>query len=296
MPYKTSHSNGFASAAELALRVLFGEEFAAAAEPDFVESLVTHQHEWGAVLQSIWSIAGGTPIVTSAIATLPAKPTDRALAVPASGHEGNGSAPAMAQPAAVAEPAPAAGGVAAAPATGVVVFNPSDSDPADEGPTRDRPWKYEEVRDELVALFEESTGYPASVLEDDADLEADLAIDSVKQVEALGKLRERYQLMLEDTFAIRDYRTIRTATTYLVDRLNRERLARRRHCEKVRGPGGAGYRQQSRLRARHQPGAVRRGRQGGPELPPEPGRRPGTGPADHGGRRSGNLRGGRHGR
>jgi acyl carrier protein len=201
MTRASNHSGSATSSTELALRVLFGDAFTANLEPSFVESLTVHQDEWAVLLRSIWTIAGGTPTVLNALAVAPVEPTSRALP----------AAPPQAPP----PPAPEA------PA--VEVFNPSGSE--DNGrPTREQAWQYEEVRDELKALFEESTGYPEEVLEEDADLEADLAIDSVKQVEALGKLRERYELQLEDNFAIRDYRTIRKAATYLVDRLNRDRL------------------------------------------------------------------------
>ena len=44
----------------------------------------------------------------------------------------------------------------------------------------------------LVAVVAEKTGYPAETLAADMDLEADLGVDSIKRVEILGALQERY--------------------------------------------------------------------------------------------------------
>ena len=44
----------------------------------------------------------------------------------------------------------------------------------------------EQIRERLLALVSERTGYPAEMLELDADLEGDLGIDSIKRVEIAG--------------------------------------------------------------------------------------------------------------
>ncbi|HEU4759321.1 MAG TPA: SDR family NAD(P)-dependent oxidoreductase [Dehalococcoidia bacterium] len=44
----------------------------------------------------------------------------------------------------------------------------------------------------LVAIVSERTGYPPEVIELDADLEADLGIDSIKRIEILGTLRQSF--------------------------------------------------------------------------------------------------------
>src|SRR5262249_7741115 len=48
------------------------------------------------------------------------------------------------------------------------------------------------VLDHLRRLISERTGYPPELLADDADLEADLGIDSVKRCEVLGALQRAY--------------------------------------------------------------------------------------------------------
>ncbi|WEV52424.1 SDR family NAD(P)-dependent oxidoreductase [Bifidobacterium sp. ESL0704] len=50
----------------------------------------------------------------------------------------------------------------------------------------------------LVDVFCEVTGYPRDVLDPDMDLEGDLGIDSVKQMEALGKVADRLGLDSQD--------------------------------------------------------------------------------------------------
>ncbi|WEV47402.1 SDR family NAD(P)-dependent oxidoreductase [Bifidobacterium sp. ESL0690] len=50
----------------------------------------------------------------------------------------------------------------------------------------------------LVDVFCEVTGYPSDVLDPDMDLEGDLGIDSVKQMEALGKVADRLGLDPQD--------------------------------------------------------------------------------------------------
>ncbi|WP_434444269.1 phosphopantetheine-binding protein [Lentzea sp. E54] len=205
MPERTSMLD---PAVELAARVLFGDELLTALGPGFVHSLTEQPAAWASALTSIWTISRGA------------------------GPAGNGAAPAVAAPA----PAPVAVAPTPPPAKAdaprfadspaeLDFFDPSAGDGAETAvEKRDTPWEYEEVRAEFVKLLEEATGYPAEVLDDDADLEADLAIDSVKQVEALGKLREHYQLLFEEDFSIVDHRTIRSLAGHLTDRLNRERL------------------------------------------------------------------------
>ncbi|WP_293064412.1 MULTISPECIES: type I polyketide synthase [unclassified Moorena] len=48
------------------------------------------------------------------------------------------------------------------------------------------------IRQTLLDVVSEKTGYPAEMLELDMDMEADLGIDSIKRVEILGALQEMY--------------------------------------------------------------------------------------------------------
>ena len=48
------------------------------------------------------------------------------------------------------------------------------------------------VRKELLAVVSDKTGYPVDTLDLDMDVEADLGIDSIKRVEIMGAMRERF--------------------------------------------------------------------------------------------------------
>lgn len=64
--------------------------------------------------------------------------------------------------------------------------------------------------DIVRALIAEKTGYPTDMLEDDMDLEGELGVDSIKQVEILSALRDRYPSLPEvDPEQITELRTIR---------------------------------------------------------------------------------------
>lgn len=67
------------------------------------------------------------------------------------------------------------------------------------------------VSAEIVrGLIAEKTGYPTDMLEDDMDLEGELGVDSIKQVEILSALRDRYPSLPEvDPEQMAELRTIR---------------------------------------------------------------------------------------
>ena len=44
----------------------------------------------------------------------------------------------------------------------------------------------------MLQVVSEKTGYPAEMLELEMDMEADLGIDSIKRVEILGTMQEKY--------------------------------------------------------------------------------------------------------
>ncbi len=73
-----------------------------------------------------------------------------------------------------------------------------------------------ELEPVLLAIVSEKTGYPSEMLELDMDMEADLGIDSIKRVEILGALQERFpssaQPNLED---LAELRTLAQIATYM---------------------------------------------------------------------------------
>jgi len=71
----------------------------------------------------------------------------------------------------------------------------------------------------LIAELVKRTGYPEDMLEPELDLEAELGIDTVKQVAALAAVREQYGLPPDPTFRMQDARTLKQAVAYLVSRV-----------------------------------------------------------------------------
>ncbi|WP_244609724.1 acyltransferase domain-containing protein [Bifidobacterium moukalabense] len=70
------------------------------------------------------------------------------------------------------------------------------SEPSKPAVTTPRPTA-DDVRTALLDALCEVTGYPAEVIDPDMDLEADLGIDSVKQMQALGTVAERIGIQPE---------------------------------------------------------------------------------------------------
>ncbi|MEU7137112.1 SDR family NAD(P)-dependent oxidoreductase [Streptomyces sp. NPDC046261] len=73
-----------------------------------------------------------------------------------------------------------------APPAPVAPPPPPAAEPEAGGPGTD------EVRGQLLDIVSAKTGYPAEMLEGGMEIEADLGIDSIKRVEIMGTLRERF--------------------------------------------------------------------------------------------------------
>ena len=96
----------------------------------------------------------------------PAPVSGRPLAVPSGNHQ-NGKAAGLA-----------------------AVRAPELRSPSDDS-SSDHPTASERAAAILIDVVAEKTGYPASVLDLDMQLDADLGIDSIKRVEILSALRDR---------------------------------------------------------------------------------------------------------
>ncbi len=75
------------------------------------------------------------------------------------------------------------------------------------------------VLEKLIALVGEKTGYPRDLLDPNLDMEADLGIDTVKQAELFGAIRDAYNLPQEQNIQIKDYPTLRKVAGYVTSRL-----------------------------------------------------------------------------
>ena len=71
------------------------------------------------------------------------------------------------------------------------------------------------MREEIRTVIAEKTGYPPDMLEDDMDLEAELGVDSIKQVEILSTLRDRHPSLPEiEPEQVAELRTIRLLSDF----------------------------------------------------------------------------------
>lgn len=64
------------------------------------------------------------------------------------------------------------------------------------------------IKDRVLSLVAEKTGYPVDMLDLDLDLEADLGVDTVKQAEVFAAVREQYGISRDDKLRLRDFPTL----------------------------------------------------------------------------------------
>jgi acyl transferase domain-containing protein/acyl carrier protein len=76
----------------------------------------------------------------------------------------------------------------------------------------------DEVRERVMTIISEKTGYPPEMLEMDLDLEADLGIDTVKQAEMFAAIRAAYDIPRDDTLRLRDFPTLAHTVNFVYDR------------------------------------------------------------------------------
>lgn len=76
----------------------------------------------------------------------------------------------------------------------------------------------EDVKDRVLDLVVEKTGYPREMLDLDLDLEADLGIDTVKQAEMFAAIREMYKITRDENRKLRDYPTLAHVIRFVNER------------------------------------------------------------------------------
>jgi malonyl CoA-acyl carrier protein transacylase len=74
-----------------------------------------------------------------------------------------------------------------------------------------------EVADKIVDMIASKTGYPKDMLDLDLDMEADLGIDTVKQAELFGMIRESFGIPKQESISLKDYPTIRHCVKFVMD-------------------------------------------------------------------------------
>ena len=75
-----------------------------------------------------------------------------------------------------------------------------------------------DVKERVLALVVEKTGYPKEMLDLDLDLEADLGVDTVKQAEMFAAIRELYAIPRDETVRLRDFPTLSHVIKFVHDR------------------------------------------------------------------------------
>ena len=73
-----------------------------------------------------------------------------------------------------------------------------------------------EIQPKLVGVVVKHTGYPEDFIEMDQDLEGELGIDTVKQAEIMGDVREIFSLPVDEDFVLADHPTLNHFVSYIV--------------------------------------------------------------------------------
>lgn len=105
------------------------------------------------------------------------------------------------------------------------------SEPLSENPAAST-INLDKITQSLLAIVSEKTGYPSEMLETGMDMEADLGIDSIKRVEILGAMQEKYpQLPAIDPASLSDMRTLEQIIQYMTSSVPQST-----HTESVQPP------------------------------------------------------------
>ena len=73
-----------------------------------------------------------------------------------------------------------------------------------------------EIEAVVLEVVVEHTGYPEDFIELDQDLEGELGIDTVKQAEMMGDIRERFSLPVDESFSLAEHPTLNHFVKYIV--------------------------------------------------------------------------------
>ncbi|MFM9197458.1 MAG: phosphopantetheine-binding protein, partial [Planctomycetia bacterium] len=76
-----------------------------------------------------------------------------------------------------------------------------------------------EIEAFLIDFVVEQTGYPREIVELDADLEADLGIDSIRKAQLFGEIGQKYGLKADDSVSLDEFPTLRHLLGYMLPRV-----------------------------------------------------------------------------
>ncbi|MCF8091457.1 MAG: acyltransferase domain-containing protein, partial [Desulfotignum sp.] len=159
------------------------------------------------IIDNTLCVVGGDP-AAAALETQPQTTRVPAMPAPAASMpSGAGSMPRATDAAASAPASAPAGRQDPAAATDL-------SGTAGSGAGQDSALAAEKIKQVIAA----QTGYTPDMLENDLDLEADLGIDTVKQVEIFGKIATQFGFPVPDDLKLRDLNTIDKLAAYVAAR------------------------------------------------------------------------------
>jgi acyl transferase domain-containing protein len=85
-------------------------------------------------------------------------------------------------------------------------------------PTAAEPPSDDPVRERVLAIVAEKTGYPRDMLDLDLDLEADLGVDTVKQADVFSAVRAAFDIPRDENLKLRDFPTLAHVIQFVHDR------------------------------------------------------------------------------
>ena len=114
------------------------------------------------------------------------------------------------------------------------------------------PAEADELTTSLVRFVCEQTGYPEELVELDADLEADLGIDSIKKAQLLGEMRERYGFAVAGVkqLSLADFPTLRSIREFIETEWRKADFRGRVHADQERDPQDRQYARHARYAPR----------------------------------------------
>ncbi len=80
----------------------------------------------------------------------------------------------------------------------------------------------ESVKDKILTIVSEKTGYPTDMLDLELDLEADLGIDTVKQAEMFSEIRAAFGIPKQDDLKLSDYPTLNHVIGFAREKMGAE--------------------------------------------------------------------------
>lgn len=78
------------------------------------------------------------------------------------------------------------------------------------------------LKTSIKKIISRTTGYEVELIDDDMDLEEDLGIDTIKQAEIFGEIREEFNLPLDESVNLAAFRTINDISEYFTQNISSE--------------------------------------------------------------------------